>query len=716
MSGFGYSEDCEALRSSVEFAQIIHFTRVFENPLKLKPFSADRLEAALLAPGENNKFLSEIHFKLLRHDPYANYNELDAETKWKDLLQKKLKNQSWEFWEENPLENACYEELSACERASILRALCEWRLVECPCVHEAVKASVNSTEFTADCLREEPIGEDSSGALYYHLASNGEDCRIYRQMLPQLTGGKAPKLKTPETWETICTTMDELRDWIFQLKKLKPKVEKELYKTLSKEILPKLEESAAAREKQERKARELEAMPRKRSSRIASLATAKEEFDQRMEEEKIAREQKAKHAKEMQKLKKEQEMRERKEQARLERAAAREAALQEAALRRDRSFRLREMGYELPAESNREERMSKRQRGDEPDEYEDEQQFDAEPMQEDLQEDLQQSDEFDDSNTAAVEHRSPHDNESPAAPGVSAAWEEACGTVPSPVQAASPSPRPKVLVVKHQSYRAVLGSSPPPVEPQESKTFPPGADGLGSRDPPSDFEPASVPSASFPPSTQEDSFSDPRRSAEASADVTEPADASSLPLAAGATVASGVAEPVVQAREHTAAPMEEEAEEVQNTVLPVVENREEAECPEEAEEVQESSSPSGGKQRGGRVPGGKQRKLKIQVSQWWKTEEAECPEEAEEAQDPGLPVVENREEAECPEPLPSVPAEIPFQADAQMQVTSELADEMQPALAVASSTAMAPVEETPTSVEIPCNMDLPSVAVEHGDA
>eukprot|EP00854_Cymbomonas_tetramitiformis_P015319 gene15319-18124_t len=568
MSGFGYSEDCEALRSSVEFAQIIHFTRVFENPLKLKPFSADRLEAALLAPGENNKFLSEIHFKLLRHDPYANYNELDAETKWKDLLQKKLKNQSWEFWEENPLENACYEELSACERASILRALCEWRLVECPCVHEAVKASVNSTEFTADCLREEPIGEDSSGALYYHLASNGEDCRIYRQMLPQLTGGKAPKLKTPETWETICTTMDELRDWIFQLKKLKPKVEKELYKTLSKEILPKLEESAAAREKQERKARELEAMPRKRSSRIASLATAKEEFDQRMEEEKIAREQKAKHAKEMQKLKKEQEMRERKEQARLE------------------------MGYELPAESNREERMSKRQRGDEPDEYEDEQQFDAEPMQEDLQEDLQQSDEFDDSNTAAVEHRSPHDNESPAAPGVSAAWEEACGTVPSPVQAASPSPRPK-----------------------------------------------------------EDSFSDPRRSAEASADVTEPADASSLPLAAGATVASGVAEPVVQAREHTAAPMEEEAEEVQNTVLPVVENREEAE-----------------------------------------------------------------EEAECPEPLPSVPAEIPFQADAQMQVTSELADEMQPALAVASSTAMAPVEETPTSVEIPCNMDLPSVAVEHGDA
>lgn len=69
-----------------------------------------------------------------------------------------------------------------------------------------------------DVLRQEPIGEDSKGNLYYYFSFNNEDCRLYRQEPLSRKSAKRRRSNEEETdWETVCTSIEEMADFVESL-------------------------------------------------------------------------------------------------------------------------------------------------------------------------------------------------------------------------------------------------------------------------------------------------------------------------------------------------------------------------------------------------------------------------------------------------------------------------------------------------------------------
>ncbi len=162
--------ELDALRTSWHFAAIIQFCRMFKTLLRIRPFSADILERALLDPSGHRMFLSELLCKLLRPDTSAPYGEQDCDA-WEDLLTQKFRA-SWRsaFADYNPLAEQGFYALSpslkvwrpqpgtisVCRLAyifsskyvgivvqvEVLYAVCDWRIHDCPVVRESLRLTV----------------------------------------------------------------------------------------------------------------------------------------------------------------------------------------------------------------------------------------------------------------------------------------------------------------------------------------------------------------------------------------------------------------------------------------------------------------------------------------------------------------------------------------------------------------------------------------------
>ena len=170
----------------------------------------------------------------------------------------------------------------------ILYALAEWRLDECNAVREAIKQTVGgcpllllglfwagsfrerpagAQEDTAIGLRHLPIGEDAKGCRYFFFSDQNEDCRLYREEPPGRRQGK--KHKGEEAlWGTACITLEDLSDFSARLGASRNKSDRALHEVLEADILPQLRDTVQARRKAEERAAALEAMPKKRSSRL----------------------------------------------------------------------------------------------------------------------------------------------------------------------------------------------------------------------------------------------------------------------------------------------------------------------------------------------------------------------------------------------------------------------------------------------------------------
>lgn len=255
-------------------------------------------------------------------------------------------------------------------QVDVLFALCDWRVHDCPVVKDVIKRTVSRwcrtclsmvsdvisnaadtsqlqvelAESSVDALRQEPIGEDNKGNLYYYFSFNNEDCRLYRQEPPLKKSAKRRRSSTDDAqWETICTTVEEMADFVEslnasryadelwqaynhtgagtqllyttanpvmmhpcnlhalrhtqclaqqtvqQLFSLLPNAhckpsnmqiacrsgkDKALHDLIASDILPQLIESAAARRRAEEKQAAIEAMPKKRSSRLQVCCVA----------------------------------------------------------------------------------------------------------------------------------------------------------------------------------------------------------------------------------------------------------------------------------------------------------------------------------------------------------------------------------------------------------------------------------------------------------
>ena len=122
-------------------------------------------------------------------------------------------------------------------------------------------------EDTAIGLRHLPIGEDARGCRYFFFSDQSEDCRLYREEPPGKRQGK--KHKGEEAlWETACITLEDLADFSARLGASRNKSDKALHEVLEGDILPQLRDTVQARRKAEERAAALEAMPKKRSSRL----------------------------------------------------------------------------------------------------------------------------------------------------------------------------------------------------------------------------------------------------------------------------------------------------------------------------------------------------------------------------------------------------------------------------------------------------------------
>lgn len=71
---------------------------------------------------------------------------------------------------------------------------------------------------SVDGLRQEPVGEDTKGNLYYYFSFNNEDCRLYRQEPPFKKSAKRRRSGGEDAqWETVCTTVEEMADFVESL-------------------------------------------------------------------------------------------------------------------------------------------------------------------------------------------------------------------------------------------------------------------------------------------------------------------------------------------------------------------------------------------------------------------------------------------------------------------------------------------------------------------
>ena len=103
------------LRACWEGAAFLQFCRLFAAPLKLRAFSAEQLEAALLCPDDHTMFLGELLFKLLRRDTREPYTEKDAYA-WEDLLRRKLDAQWPQAFTAHPMQGSDFFSLDPVSR------------------------------------------------------------------------------------------------------------------------------------------------------------------------------------------------------------------------------------------------------------------------------------------------------------------------------------------------------------------------------------------------------------------------------------------------------------------------------------------------------------------------------------------------------------------------------------------------------------------------
>ena len=306
-----------SLRRSWPLAACVQFLRVFQAPLGLKKRpSGDVLERMLVDPAGHPNVTATVLGRLANVQGRKTYE-------WERALRARIDEKWNESFEQHPMDECEWEHLEPEQRLDIVHALCEWLCQDDPDIIDALERTVSDKDYTADALREEPIGVDAEGSRYYYLGIDGEDCRLYKETPPKNRGERKFIYDNAE-FSTVCTTLEELARLKESLASSKQKSDRDLAKRLADDIIPKLEETKAARERAIRKAERIEQMPKKRSGRLQLLQIKREEEERLREIEEAQLREKL----EMEKAKKREEQRLKKLHAREERARLRDAKQQ----------------------------------------------------------------------------------------------------------------------------------------------------------------------------------------------------------------------------------------------------------------------------------------------------------------------------------------------------------------------------------------------------
>eukprot|EP00038_Savillea_parva_P030068 m.75281 g.75281 ORF g.75281 m.75281 type:complete len:716 (+) comp8979_c0_seq2:81-2228(+) len=399
--------------ATAQFCSLFH--KLFGDSQRREPFQLidpeiEKLEESLAAP-TIPEILIDLHIRLLR----GYYDDKSiAPHNWVGFLRQFVDDAFPEHRNvldsDDPLDDfRGYEPLTVPQRIKLLYHLCLARVAG---VGDYVppdmafkgesRRAINELEPSTIRDPEEPLGYDSDGNAYWYFSG----VRLYREVPPEEPASKAASKKkatatarkkgqnkrgrsgakpkaggsknrggaqaaavvdvnvdngdgshplnaTPddERWEVVCQTVPEWEELTAALKTKRNTPGWDLYKLLKDEFVPELREQWEREERRRQREARWAAVPRRVSSRQASLQAAQEERDRleaikeaKLMEEREARAKAAAERAEARKLREREERRMERERLRLE-------ALQPIATARPRSKR-RRVGTESPTPSS----------------------------------------------------------------------------------------------------------------------------------------------------------------------------------------------------------------------------------------------------------------------------------------------------------------------------------------------------------------------------